>query len=57
MTVNGVKVSSSEANKDGTYSYILEKSLFDHPKKVHDAWEENLDTALIYDPFGILISG
>ena len=42
MTVNGVKVSSSEANKDGTYSYILEKSLFDHPKKVDDALDEYL---------------
>ena len=57
MTVNGVKVSSSKANEDGTYSYILEDSLFDHGTAVNVAWEENLKTAPIYDPFGTLISG
>ncbi|XP_045120458.1 uncharacterized protein LOC123509905 [Portunus trituberculatus] len=56
ITVNGVKVVDNSVNNDGTYSYILDESLFSHRQKVGDAWEKYIKTVPVYDPFGVLIS-
>ncbi|XP_045120453.1 uncharacterized protein LOC123509903 [Portunus trituberculatus] len=40
ITTNGVKVGINSVNNDGSYSYILYRSLFRHREKVKKAWEE-----------------
>ncbi|KAK8394810.1 hypothetical protein O3P69_005940 [Scylla paramamosain] len=57
ITVNGKKVVKSTAHKDGTFSYILDKSLFGHRETVHEVWQKYIETVPVYDPFRTLIAG
>lgn len=52
VQVEGVPVTDSKINEDGTVSFMLQESLFGHRDRVREAWEKMPKPSARFGPFG-----
>ncbi|XP_063879012.1 uncharacterized protein LOC135110532 isoform X1 [Scylla paramamosain] len=52
VQVEGIPVTDSKINEDGTVSFTLQESLFGHRERVRDAWEKMPKPSARFGPFG-----